>query len=373
VIALLLALTLARHEPAAAGGPGDLDVRVVRVRAELDVFVPTGPHTDCSVKLLAPLCSPPQVPLRATAVVEPAGAARSWRIDEVGMLVVDLADVAGEKHLTLIATVDVLVSDSVGFDDTAKKTSLYKRAAGEALREWTRPLPGGGFDDRDVSKAAAELSGKGGDVLALLRAGDELASKRVRDDALGPNDAAEALKKGAGTRLARARLLTTFALKEGVPSRLLATIPVHGAADLDLLGEFHAGEAGWLRLDLLHRKEPSFPWRETEDVVLARLDADAPIAANSRLRAFHCRGGLTAGPKVAGAPSYLCRDLWTGSFTRATSKEFLPALAAAFEEERAATRKPGEKLDVLASPRVGKSPELVDWSAPIAQRLAEIR
>jgi len=358
---------------ALAFGSGDLDARLVRVRAELDVFAPSGAHRDCNVKLAAPLCLPPQVPVRVAVTSDPPESVTSWRIDDEGFLSVDLRDQTGEKHLALAVQVDVLVMNSIGFDDTARKATLLKRAAGGPVKPYLRALPGAEPDDPEIAKAAAELKGKASDVLALVRAADELAGRRAREEMNATNDAAEAMKKGAATRLGRARLVAALVLAHGLPSRLLAAIPARGGGDVHFLGDFHAGEAGWLRLDHLHRKVPAFPWPELEDVVVAEINADTPIAANARFRTFFCRGGLTAGPKTAGATLFDTKEIWSGSCSRATAKEILPAASAAFAEGRAKGRAGAEVLELLAQPQARKSAALVEWSAPLVKALAETR
>jgi hypothetical protein len=109
---------------------GDLEARLVAVRVELDVFASAGGHEKCNVKVLAPLCLPPQVPLRIAVTSDPPGEVSAWRIDADGFLSADLKDQRGEKHVTITAAMDVLVMDGVGFDDAAKRPSIVKSAPG---------------------------------------------------------------------------------------------------------------------------------------------------------------------------------------------------------------------------------------------------
>src|SRR6185436_13920893 len=143
---------------------GDLEARLVSVRVELDVFASAGGHEKCNVKVLAPLCLPPQVPLRISLASDPPGEVTTWRIDADGFVNADLKDQQGEKHVTLTVLMETLVMDGVGFDDAAKKPSIFKAAPAAAVKPWLRPLPGGKLDDPDVVKAGKELKGKAGDV-----------------------------------------------------------------------------------------------------------------------------------------------------------------------------------------------------------------
>jgi hypothetical protein len=365
---LLLAAVLLGPAPA---GPGELDARLVRCQVELDVFAPEGKHEKCSVRLLGPLALPPQVPLRISIRGSPESDVTGWRIDDEGAIVVDLADQVGEKHVGLLAQFDVLVMNGVGFDDTIHKTSLFKRAAATAVKSYTRPLAGAKPADPEVAKAAAELKGKSEDVLALVRAADDLAAKRIRDAPAGANDANEALKSGQATPLGHARVVCAIGLAHGLPARILGAVPSHERGDLAFLDDFHAGDAGWLRLDLQHRHTPAFPSPELDDVVIAEINADSPIAGNDRLKPFVCRGGLTAGPKQPGAPAYDCRELLATTCSRATAKEMLPLLAAAFADLRGAKRTSAEKLELLPSARVKKSAAALQWCEPLGKAMSE--
>ena len=348
---------------------GDLEAKLWRVRTELDVFVPSGEHRDSGVKVAAPLSLAPQVPLAIAVTSDPPGEVKAWSIDADGLVSVDLLPEIGEKHFTLVVVSDVLVSDGIGFDDTAPKTSLAKRAAPKGVEPWLRALPGAHTDDPEVVKAAATLAPKATDVLSLVRAIDELCERRVRSAPTGAQEAGEALRTGSGTELARARLRTALAIAHGVPARILATSPITGGDELSFLGEFHAGEAGWLRFDALHRKAPAFPWPERADLVFTVIDADTPLAANSRPRPFFCRGGLTAGAKGGGS-LFVCRELAKQAWSRAQVKQLLPLLVAANEDAKKGARGPYDRIEVLTTPRAMKSKPLAEWAASFQAAIA---
>ncbi len=352
--------------------PGDLAALTVRVRCELDLFAPVGRHTGCNVKLLAPLAHGAQVPLRIQVATEPPGELTAWHIDEEGLLSVDLADQTGEKHVGLTATFDLLVSDGVGCDDARKRSSIHKRTASGAQKAWLRPLVGAKPDDPDVAKLAATLASSAGDVLLLARAIDEVMTSKVREEENGPHDGAEALRRGVGSRLGRARLTAALALAHGVPVRLASAVPLHGGGDPQYLVELHAGELGWLRFDTLHRKAPAFPWPDVEDLVVAVIDADTPLQERARPRLFFCRGGLTAAPKNP-ALSYSVRELHAGTLSRAVSKELLPALGSAFAEARASQRAANDELRTLANPKLAKLGGAQEWLAAASKAIAELK
>jgi hypothetical protein len=361
-----LALVAAR-EPSCRG---DLETRLVRARCELDVFVPTGSHDKAGATLLVPLCAPPQVPLRVALRTEPADALQSWKFDDEGAVVVEFGTQSGEKHVTLVCDCDLLVQKGVGCDDAAGMGSIRVRAAPPDLQPFVRAMAGADPKDPDVAKAAKTLAGKSTDLLALARAIDELAAKRIADSNSGSNDAAEALRAGKGTGLARARLAVALGVSFGVPSRIVATVPSRGeGSELAYLAEFHAGETGWLRCDLTRRRADVFPWPESEDVAVMRIDAETPITKNARPRPFSCRGGLTAGPKN-GVVLWSCRDLTTTTCTRATAKQALPLLAAAFDELRRTPLTAGAVVDVASAPRVQKERSVSAWLAPFVAAIA---
>jgi len=360
-VAPLAALALVA--PAPAPGIGDLPARVVHAHAEFDVFVPAGAHVDCSFKCFAPIGLSPQVPLRVAVATAPAGEATSWRYDGDGMLAVRLKDQTGEKHVALTLDVDVLLMESVGHDDVESSGTLYRRAAPAALKPYLRPLAGTNPDDPDIAKLAATLKPKAQDLVALARTIEGVVHDRVKEGAAGHDAAGDALRRGIGGRLARANLAVALFLSQSVPVRLLGTVPARGSGSFEYLVDVNAGDAGWLRLDPLRRGKSPFPWSEREDVVLAEVNADTPIAAGSRPRLWFCGGGLTAGSK--GATLWLCREDRGAPCSRSTAKQILPVLLSAFAAESAKGRAGGETLDVAATPAAAACRPLVEWLATL--------
>ena len=365
--AALAAALLVTGSAAAVGpapGIGDLPARVVHAHAEFDVFVPAGAHSGCSFKCFAPIGLSPQVPLRVAVATVPAGEATRWSYDRDGMLVVELGNQTGEKHVALTLDVDVLLMESVGHDDVESSGTLYRRAAGATMKPYLRPLAGTHPDDPDIAKLAATLKPKAQDLVALARAIEGVVHDKVKDGAAGHDAAGDALRRGSGGRLARANLAVALFLAQSVPVRLLGTVPARGSGSLEYLVDVNAGDAGWLRLDPLRRGKSPFPWSEREDVVLAEVNADTPIAAGSRPRLWFCGGGLTAGNK--GASTWLCREDRGAPCPRTTAKQILPVLLSAFATESAKGRAGGEVLDVAAAPAAAACRPLVEWLATLA-------
>jgi hypothetical protein len=344
-------------------GIGDLPARVVHAHAEFDVFVPSGAHAGSSFKCFAPIGLSPQVPLRVAVATLPAGEAKRWSYDKDGMLVVDLGDQTGEKHVALTLDVDVLLMESVGHDDVESTGSSYRKTAGAALKPYLRPLAGTNPDDPDIAKLAATLKPKAQDLVALARAIEGVVHEKVKEGAAGHDAAGDALRRGSGGRLARANLAVALFLAQSVPVRLLGTVPARGSGSFEYLVDVNAGDAGWLRLDPLRRG--SRPSRgRSEDVVLAEVTADTPIAAGLRPRLWFCGGGLTAGNK--GASTWLCREDRGAPCPCSTAKQILPVLLSAFAAESAKGRAGGEVLDVAAVPAAAACRPLVEWLATLA-------
>jgi hypothetical protein len=350
--------------PGPRSGIGDLPARVVHAHAEFDVFVPAGAHAGSSFKCFAPIGLSPQVPLRVAVATVPAGEAKRWSYDKDGMLVVDLGDQTGEKHVALTLDVDVLLMESVGHDDVESTGSSFRKTAGAAQKPYLRPLAGTNPDDPDIAKLAATLKPKAQDLVALARAIEGVVHEKVKEGAAGHDAAGDALRRGSGGRLARANLAVALFLSQSVPVRLLGTVPARGSGSFEYLVDVNAGDAGWLRLDPLRRGKSPFPWSEREDVVLAEVNADTPIAAGSRPRMWFCGGGLTAGNK--GASTWLCREDRGAPCPRSTAKQILPVLLCAFAAESAKGRAGGEVLDVAAVPAAAACRPLVEWLATLA-------
>lgn len=355
---------LGATEPHPAAGVGDLPAKRIAAHAAFDVFASAGRHDGCSVKVAVPLALGSQVPLVVAIRTDPPGEATGWSIDADGLLVVQLRDQYGEKHLELDVDADVLVMESVGHDDVAATGSAYRRPPAAALQPYLRPMVGADPDDRDVAKLAATFKAKAGDVVALARAAEAAAREKVHDSAAGHDAAGDALRSGKGTELARAHLVAALLLHHQVPVRLLGTVPARGAGNLGFLLDVHAGEPGWLRVDLLHRSAAVFPWAETEDLVVAEINADTPVAGGARPRLWSCSGGLTAAPK--GQSPWLCREVATSSCARSTAKQLLPLLVAVFTSERATVRKPEAPFDLRNSPRVAENRFAKEWLVPFA-------
>src|SRR6185369_917001 len=237
--------------PGPRSGIGDLPARVVHAHAEFDVFVPAGAHAGSSFKCFAPIGLSPQVPLRVAVATVPAGEAKRWSYDKDGMLVVDLGDQTGEKHVALMLDVDVFLMESVGHDDVESTGSSYRKTAGAAQKPYLRPLAGTNPDDPDIAKLAATLKPKAQDLVALARAIEGVVHEKVKEGAAGHDAAGDALRRGSGGRLARANLAVALFLAQSVPVRLLGTVPARGSGSFEYLVDVNAGDAGWLRLDPL--------------------------------------------------------------------------------------------------------------------------